>query len=141
MPLPIVTLATTAILALLFIGLSFNVVRFRSSTQISLGDGSQRIGFGEEAAAPPLFIAARIHGNFAEYVPLSLLLLLLIELTAAPRWAVEVLAVMLILARILHPFGVGRSAPNPFRAGGIVLQWLMLVLGSVYALVLAWGLR
>ena len=140
MPLPLITLGTAAVLALIFVGLSVNVVRYRSGAKISLGDDSRRIGFGEEFSAPPLFIAARIHANFAEYVPLSLLLLMMIELIAAPRWAVEVLAAMLIIARLIHPIGMVRSAPNPFRAGGMMLQWAMLVLGGVYALVLVSGL-
>jgi hypothetical protein len=33
-------------------------------------------------------------------------------------------------------FGMGRAAPNVFRAGGNVAQWVMIVVASVWGLVL-----
>ena len=133
---PALTLAATAILALLFLGLCINVSRYRISTRISLGDGSQNYALGDEASAPRLFVASRSLANFAEYVPLSLILLLIIEMVGAPRWTVIALAATLVLSRLMHPFGMHLPAPNPLRAGGILLQWLVLLLGAIYALLL-----
>ena len=50
--------------------------------------------------------------------------------------AVGILATVLIVARVAHAIGMARNAVNPFRAGGITLQWLMLVVSAVYLLVL-----
>ena len=136
MQFPAITLLTAGALALLFLLLSYRVIRQRLATGASLGDGAGTVPMGEERNASPLFVASRTQANFAEYVPISLVLLLLLELAGAPTWAVATLAGMLVAARVLHPFGMVRPAPNPFRAGGILLQWLMLAAGGVYALLL-----
>lgn len=141
---PAITLAVTASLALVFLGLCINVSRYRISTGISLGDGSREgpphYVMGDEKSAPRLFVASRSLANFAEYVPLSLALLLIIEMVGAPRWAVATLGCMLVASRLMHPIGMQLRAPNPFRAGGILLQWLVLLLGAIYGLLLVPGL-
>ncbi len=58
-----------ALLAIFYVVLAFAVVRQRMKLRVGLGDGQQ----------PSLIKAIRIHGNFAEYVPFALLLLLLLE--------------------------------------------------------------
>ena len=58
-----------AVLGILFCLPSLNVVRARGATKISLGDGGDTV----------LSRHIRAHGNFVEYVPLSLILILLIE--------------------------------------------------------------
>ncbi len=136
MQFPAITLLTAGVLALLFLLLSYRVIRQRLATGASLGDGAGTVAMGEERNASPLFVASRTQANFAEYVPLSLVLLLLLELVGAPTWAVGTLAGMLVAGRLMHPIGMLRPAPNPFRAGGILLQWLMLAAGAVYALLL-----
>ena len=137
---PVLTLAATAVLTLIFLGLGINVTRHRISTRISLGDGSQNYSMGDEKSAPRLFVASRSLANFAEYVPLSLMLLLIIETVGAPHWAVATLAAMLVVGRLMHLIGMQLPAPNPFRAGGILLQWLFLLLGAIYGLLLVPGL-
>jgi uncharacterized protein len=133
---PIVTLLAAAMLALLFVVLSVRVGLARIRTGTSLGDGSSTsIEAGSEAEAPPLLIASRSQANFAEYVPISLLLLALLESGGGAPLMIEILAALLVVARILHPFGLARVAPNPFR-GAIILQWLMLFVGGVYGFVL-----
>ena len=89
--------------------------------------------------ASPLLVAIRSHGHFAEYVPISLILLALLELGGADRRALIGLAAALVIARIMVPFGMGRAAPNPFRAGGSLIQWLMILAASAYGLWLVCG--
>lgn len=118
-PLPITSI-TAGLLALIYLALTAQVIRQRGRTNTSLGDGSTgAIAPGEEHLAP-LLVACRSHANFAEYVPLTLLLLALNEATGAPRWLVLALAATLIVGRILHPIGMGRTMPNPFRLGGVI---------------------
>jgi len=121
----IVTTTATGILGLIFIVLSARVVLGRTSTKTLLGHG--------ENDASPLFIAVRSHANFAEYVPLCLLLIAALEVQHGASLLVKVLAAILILARIAHPIGMATPGPNPFRAGGFVGTILVLAVGSVAA--------
>ena len=58
-----------AINGLLLLALSVNVVRFRVKHRVNLGDGGQ----------PELRQAMRVQGNFAEYVPMALLMIAAFE--------------------------------------------------------------
>jgi uncharacterized membrane protein YecN with MAPEG domain len=62
-----------ALLALLYVGLAVRVIQLRRSERVALGDGGRQ----------SLQRATRVHANFAEYVPLALILLVLAELTGA----------------------------------------------------------
>ena len=53
-------------------------------------------------------------------------------------WAVGVL---FVLARIAPPLGMERQAPNPLRAGGAVVTWMVLALLAGWALAIALGER
>ncbi|MEJ0047323.1 MAG: MAPEG family protein [Rhodospirillales bacterium] len=129
---PVVTMLATAILGLLFALLSVLVVTTRTTTKIDLGTD-------EPAAASPLYVAVRSHGNFSEYVPLTLLLVGLIEIHTGATLLVKVLAFGLVFARVIHPLGMRMKAPNPFRAGGFVLTVLILAVASIKAIMLSLG--
>jgi uncharacterized membrane protein YecN with MAPEG domain len=133
-----VTLAAGGILGLIYVALSLNVSMARVKSKVSLGDGAgEAVKVGKEAAAPKLQIACRIHANFAEYVPMALLLLGGIEAAGAARWLVELLAVLLVLARIAHPAGMVLPTPNLFRAGGALLTWVVIGWAAIEALFIA----
>jgi uncharacterized membrane protein YecN with MAPEG domain len=133
-----VALATAGILGLLFVYLSVRVTMARAKTKISVGDDAQgTVMLGREADATPLQIACRAQANFAEYVPIALILLGGIESAGASHGFCLFLALMLIAARIAHPIGMTRKAPNPFRAGGALLTWVMIVLAGLDALRIA----
>ena len=73
----------------------------------------------------------RAFGNFVEYVPLALLLLLMLELNGAPVWLLWFLGIVLTLARIAHAWGVIETyGPSPLRAAGFFLTWLVYLLGA-----------
>jgi uncharacterized membrane protein YecN with MAPEG domain len=124
-----ITLATTGILGLLFAFLSVNVSLKRQAVF--------KAKAGDRNAADTLHAAVRGHGNFAEYVPMALLLLGGIEYAGAAKFLVVILAAMLIIARVLHPFGLMRPAPNPQRYFGALLTYIMLAAASLIALALA----
>ena len=42
----------------------------------------------------------RVQGNFAEYVPIALILFLFVEMQGWPRWLVHGLCVVLLAARV-----------------------------------------
>jgi uncharacterized membrane protein YecN with MAPEG domain len=127
---PVVTMLSTAVLGLLFALLSVLVVTTRTTTKIDLGTD-------DATASSPLYTAVRSHANFAEYVPLTLLLIGLIELHTGETLLVKVLAFGLIFARVIHPLGMRMKAPNPFRAGGFLITVLILSVASIKAVLLS----
>lgn len=66
-----VTPVYAGLMGLLFVLLSVGVIRARRESGVALGDGGDRA----------LLRRQRVHGNFAEYVPLGLVLLMCAEAT------------------------------------------------------------
>jgi uncharacterized membrane protein YecN with MAPEG domain len=117
MPVP-VSATYASVLAIIFIVLSYRVARRRMRFQVGLGTGDNR----------ELERAVRIHGNFAEYVPLALVLLVIYEMGGAPAWAVHLAGAVLLVARLLHAFGLTQSSGrSPGRFTGIIATWLVIL--------------
>ena len=129
--LPVITMAAAGLLGLIFTVLSVLVVMGRTQGRVMIGHGEAA---GETS---PLVTAIRSHANFAEYVPLCLLLIAGLEMRSGATVLVKVLAAALVLARLAHPFGMMRPPPNPFRAAGFVGTLLVLVLASLAVLATA----
>jgi len=96
--------AYAALLALLFIALSIRTIRARRAHKVAIGTG------GHAA----LERAIRVHANFAEYVPLALLLLTMAELRGVPALVLHALALALLVGRCAHAWGVSQT-PEDFR--------------------------
>ncbi len=135
MPALHVTAITAAVLGLFYVYLSVQVILARGKTKVSLGDGSGTAVVAGQEHTAPLLVACRSHANFAEYVPLCLVLLALVELDGTRHWFVATLGAILVIARLIHPIGMGQKVPNPFRAGGIVLTFVMILGASAALLV------
>src|SRR6201996_7186515 len=88
-----------AVLGLIFIFLSARVIVARRQFRVRLGSGGQE----------PLERRIRAQGNFAEYVPLTVILLTFLELYGAARWLIHILCIALILGRCLHAYCVSRT--------------------------------
>lgn len=126
-PLPITATAAGA-LGIFYVALSGWVIARRRSAQVGIGDGEDR----------ELARRIRVHGNFAEYVPLCLVLLSLNEF-ASPRvaWLVPC-AAAIVLGRLLHALGLGRSiGVSAPRFVGMTLTFVSLLVLSLGALHLA----
>lgn len=126
-----ITLLYGSLLALILLGLSIRIVLLRRRHRVGIGVGEVR----------PLERAVRVHGNFCEYVPIALILLLLLDLApAVSDWVVHVLGAMLVIGRIAHAIGLNQSAgTSSGRVLGTLLTWLMLLFSAVYGLWLAIG--
>lgn len=104
--------------SIMFIGFSAYISRLRGQLHVGLGDGGAKI----------LQRAVRVHGNFAEFVPLALLLMLIAELQGSPPFVVHALGVALLVARAAHAAGVYRSSgTSPGRFFGTALTWTMIL--------------
>ena len=119
-----ITLFYAGVNGLIALGLAFLVTRQRRKSGTTLGGGGN----------PALERAIRAHANFIEYVPLILLLMLLLELCGTPPIRLHALGAGLVLARLLHGWGLSHSSGLSFgRVSGIVLTWIILASASVAA--------
>lgn len=120
---PIVTLVFAAALALINLWLGFRVSGARYKVKVSIGDGGE-----------PLLIARmRSQANFIENVPVSLILMAIIEMLGGRGTALWVIGAVLVIGRLLHPFGMERPSPNVPRAGGIMLTYAATIALIVWA--------
>lgn len=124
----LVTMITAGCCGLIFLALTWGVVARRMSGKIMIGDGGDAL----------MLQRIRAHANFTEHVPLILILMAAVELAAGHGspllWGAGGL---LVVARIAHGIGMVRPAPNPFRAFGALVSWLLILGLSVWCLWLA----
>lgn len=85
-----------SLLALLIVWLSLHVIKLRRAKKVRLGDGGE----------PELQIAIRAQGNATEYIPISLILLVLLELNGAQSALVHLGGVAVLTGRLLHARGL-----------------------------------
>lgn len=114
-----VTLLYGGLLAFWFIALSVRVILGRS------GPGGPSLGDGGD---PAMLRRIRGHANFAEFVPLALLLMALLELSGAAPWQLHVLGGALLVGRLLHGYALSFSANSPVgRTVGVALTLFTLI--------------
>ncbi len=125
-----VTPLYAALLSLLFLVLSFRTIGMRRQLQIGLGHKGDK----------QMIRRMRVHANFAEYVPLTLLLILMMELRGLPDWSLHAAALSLLVGRIVHAYGVSQDKEDlRFRQVGMVLTFLA-ILGSALALLASYAM-
>lgn len=125
-----ITLVTAGFCGLLYFVLTFRVVQSRQAHKVMIGDGGH----------DPLLARIRAHANFAEYVPLLLVLMGAIEVRiGSGDQTLAATGIVLFLVRISHAIGMARPAPNPFRIAGAAGTWIVLVGLSIWAIVLAYS--
>jgi uncharacterized protein len=84
------------ILALLIVYLSLNVIKLRRANKVILGDGG----------VPQLQNAIRAQGNATEYIPITLILLVLLELGGTNIWLVHSGGIAILIGRLIHAKGL-----------------------------------
>ena len=113
------------LLGLLLIALSARVSIVRRRLNVGLGTGT----------SDAMLRAVRAQANFAEYVPLALLLLVLAEITGLPSAAVHAAGILLLVSRVLHAQGLAQSSGVTFgRFYGIAGTWLVIAGLSLWLL-------
>jgi uncharacterized protein len=114
-----------AILAVLYIVLSLHVVRRRYGANVSLGDGGDA----------ELISRIRMHGNFNEYAPFGLLVLLSAELAGAGALGLHLVGICLCTGRLFHALALGKTLPQAFRKYGMILTFLSILAGAILGLI------
>ena len=119
-----------ALLAILFLFLSFKTIKIRKRLQIGVGTGDN----------PELLRAMRVHANFAEYVPIAVLLILGLELLGSSLVLVHIFAVMLVVGRLFHAYGVAQVKEKLiYRQLGMVLTFSSILASSISILYLSFA--
>ena len=123
---PSIVPAYAALLTFLYIYLSVRVMRGRQDAGVAIGTG------GNAALERRI----RVHANFAEYVPLALILLVLMELRGNAAWYLHLLCLALLAGRAAHAWGVSQE-PDDMRArgAGVLLTVAVLAVASLSLLI------
>ena len=113
-------------LAIWFVVLSLRVIQGR------VGPAGPSLGDGGDGA---MLRRIRGHANFAEYVPLILVLMAFLELNGAPKWELHLLGATLLVARLLHGYAFSFTQQfAPGRTGGAVLTLVALLVSGLLCL-------
>lgn len=119
-----VTLLYAGVLTLWFVILSVRVVNFRQ----------RGISFGDNGDVEVTRVI-RAQANFAEYVPLALLLMGFLEVSHYSIYLLHVFGLTLLVARLLH--GCALSFGWQMRSGrvaGAALTFIVLVIEAILCL-------
>ncbi len=126
-----ITLLYGGLLALWFFILSVRVIQGR------FGAGSPSLGDGGN---PVMLRRIRAHANFAEYVPLVLVLMGFLEISGAAAWQLHVIGAALLLGRLLHGYALAFTAQFAFgRTAGIALTFMSLLVAAGLACYIGTG--
>ena len=119
-----ITLTIAAAAAVLHIWLAARVSQLRNRHKVSIGDG------GNEA----LHRRIRAHGNYVENMPVVLILLALVELAGGDPRILWGAAIIFMVSRLLHAFGMDRPSPSRLRMFGMMGNMLALLILVGYAI-------
>src|SRR5690554_2227915 len=123
-----VTAVFAAVIGLLLLVLSGQVVKYRLKYRMRLGVNDD----------PEFEAAVRAHANLVEYAPVGLIMLAIVELNGVASGLVYRTGMALLVWRILHAWGMinGKGGRRKARMIGIWLTWLAIL---VAALLLLWN--
>ena len=116
-----VTPVYAGLLAFLYLFLTFSVIRQRRQLDISVGDGGDA----------RFLRKVRAHGNFAEYVPLALILMALAELAGAGAMTLHAVGALLLAGRLAHGWCFIFTERNlSARVAGMVMTIAAVAIGG-----------
>tara|TARA_B100000902_G_scaffold7661_1_gene9751 strand:- start:554 stop:937 length:384 start_codon:yes stop_codon:yes gene_type:complete len=118
-----ITLLYTSLITILAIFLAFKVGITRGKTNTLLGEGD----------SSELLQSIRSHGNLMESAPITLILLLLLEMQSVAEWKLHLIGSSFFLFRILHAYGISISREStPYRVIGALGSWMLMLGMSIY---------
>ena len=115
-----VTPLYAGILTLWFVLLSFRVANLRRGG-LSFGDGGD-VGVTR---------VVRAQANFAEYVPLALLLMGFLEASRYSIYLLHAFGITLVIARLFHGLALSFGSPRSGRVIGTALTFIVLLIEAV----------
>ena len=120
-----ITVFYAALLAVVGVYLSFRAGSMRGKAKVSVGHGESM----------DLLTEIRRHGNFAEYVPIALILMAGIELGGSSATLMHSLGAVFLFGRITHPIGLRHdNMSHPLRVVGMLATLLPIVVAAGVAI-------
>lgn len=117
-----------ALFTILYVLLTLHVVRMRWVTKTGLGTGEDR----------RMLKAVRIHGNFAEYIPLIFIGLVLLELRGVSTTWLHIFYGAAFSGRLLITMGITKTGNfSPYRFVGNNLTFIVLLAAGIWNLVIS----
>jgi len=120
-----VTPLYAGLLVLWYVALGLRVSSLRRQRRIFLGDGNDA----------ELQRRIRGHGNFAEYVPLALLLMAILEASGFSIYVIHAIGIVLLVSRMLHGCALSFTRHFAFgRISGAGITYVLLAVEAVLCL-------
>jgi uncharacterized protein len=121
----VVTPLYAALLAIWLLVLGLRVIQHRKRARVYVGDGGDA----------GLQRAMRGQANFAEYVPLALLMLAILELSRFSIYLIHALGIVLVVARVMHGYAFSFATESRLgRTWGALLTFVVLIIEAVLCL-------
>ena len=134
-------LTTTAtylfVFAFLFVLLTYNVIKIRGAHAVAFGDGGN----------DELKRAIAAHSNFAQYVPMMVIILALCEASGINPRLCFMLGFLMLFGRVSHIYGIliyemrpeeGKD-PFRFRKVGMMATFAAITISSIFLLLHTYG--
>jgi uncharacterized membrane protein YecN with MAPEG domain len=110
-----------ALLGLLFFYLSIRTIGLRRRLQIGIGSKEN----------DEMLRGMRVHSNFAEYAPITLLLIYFVEIQGAHPLLIHALGAILLVGRSIHAYGVSQMNEKfVFRVSGMAMTFTAILTAS-----------
>ncbi|MCP3054182.1 MAPEG family protein [Aurantimonas marianensis] len=110
---------------LILLWLAFQTGRVRQSEKVLMGDGGN----------PRMIRIMRGHANAIEFIPVTLIALLVAALLGGPAWAIHGAGLLLTVGRFLHALHfTAADAPAWQRSAGTGLSILAMLGAALWAL-------
>jgi uncharacterized membrane protein YecN with MAPEG domain len=119
-------LTTAGAAALVNFWLSWRIAQLRTAENIWVGDGGN----------PALTARMRAQLNFAEYAPIVLILIALVEWARGTHWWLAIVAGIFVIGRVCHSFGMDGWKYG--RVIGMACTAPVMIGLGLYAMVIPW---
>lgn len=113
-----ITALYASLCALFIVKLSLDVIAVRRQHKIRLGDGGN----------DQLQSTIRAQGNATEYIPITLILMFLLENMIVFNWMIHLAGVTLITGRIIHAIGIKKQDLKKRVLGMKITLYLIIAL-------------
>lgn len=123
----------TAVLGLIFVYLSIQVIKLRNSEHISIGDGNNET----------LLRAMRAQANFVEFSSIFLILYIYADLYEASLLLINIIGPIFVIGRLLHIYSIRvrevKEQKINFRVIAIASNFICIILLSICALYISFN--
>lgn len=124
-----ITALYAGLTALLIVKLSLGVIALRRKHKVRLGDGG----------VEELQTAIRIQANATEYIPITLLMILLLEMMNVSLWIIHLAGITLLIGRLIHVNGLKHHDVKKRVLGMQITLFLIIALAVLNIAYLALG--